>query len=175
MLTSHIGNWQIMMRKLPSFGVKTNIVMRKEENQAVREFMKLDCGEPYNLNIINPDSGLDAVIEIMSELSNGNIVSIMGDRVAGSEKTFSLNFFDQDIHIPAGPFVIAASANAPVVLLLVSRNGACSYILEARELKIESASDKKTKINTLAQQYVKTIEEFLIHNPYEWNATGMHS
>ena len=173
MLTSHIGNWQIMMRKLPSFGVKTNIVIREEENPAVREFMKLDCGEPYNLNIINPESGLDAVIEIMSELSNGNIVSIMGDRVAGSEKTLSLKFFDKDICIPAGPFVIAASANVPVVLLLTSRKGACSYILESKELKIENLFDKKTKMNFLAEQYVKAIEEFLIHNPYEWNATGM--
>jgi len=59
------------------------------------------------------------------------------------------------------------------VLLLTSRKGACSYILESKELKIENLFDKKTKMNFLAEQYVKAIEEFLIHNPYEWNATGM--
>lgn len=175
MLTAHIGNWQIMMRKLPQLNADMNIVMRPEENQAVSDFLKLDHGAPFNLNIIDASKGMETVLEIIQELGKGNIVSIMGDRVTGDEQTIKVKFFDTEITLPKGPFLIANSAKAPIVQLLTCRKGPCSYALEVTYPSIEdSIKEKEERINALATQYVRTIEEFLTRNPYEWNATSMN-
>ena len=172
-MTAHIGNWQVMMRKLPDFGAKMNIIMLPEENPAVSESLKIDHGEPYNLNLIDPQKGMESVLEIMQELSKGNIVSIMGDRRTGDEKNISLEFFGEKITLPIGPFLIAATADAPAILLLTDKKAPCSYALEMTNLIIDdNLKNKDEKINALAEKYIAAIEEFLTRNPYDWNSTG---
>lgn len=174
MLTAHMGNWQIMMRKLPDFGVKVNIVMRPEENPVVSKFLKIDHGELYDINLIDPGKGMEAVLEIMQELSQGNIVSIMGDRTINGEQTIDLKFFESDIKLPKGPFLIANSAKAPVIQLLTTRQGPCAYALKTQAISIaETIKNKEKRICAFGEKYLQNIEEFLKQNPYEWNATSM--
>lgn len=175
LLTAHMGNWQTMMRQLPDFGVKINIVMRPEANPVVSEFLKIDHGEPYDINLIDPGRGMEAVLEIMKELSQGNIISIMGDRTIGDEQTVDFKFFGSDIKLPKGPFLIANCAKVPTIQLLTNRKGPCSYSLETTEIMIdEKIKDKEKRIHAIGEKYLKNIEEFLTRNPYEWNATSMN-
>ena len=175
MLTAHMGNWQVMMRELPNLNADMNIVMRPEENPAVSEFLKIDHGDPYNINLINPTNGMEAILEIMQELAKGNIISIMGDRTIRDEQTINMKFFENEIFLPKGPFLIASSAKAPIVQLLTNRTGPCSYALEISYLSIDdSIKNKEERLHSLGEQYVKTIEDFLERNPYEWNATSMN-
>lgn len=175
LLTAHMGNWQVMMRKLPDFGLKINIVMRPEENPVVSEILKIDHAEPYDINLIDPTKGMEAVLEIMQELDMGNIVSIMGDRKIKDEKTIELNFFGKKITLPKGPFLIANSVQAPVIQLLANRQGPSSYSLETAQIIVDkSIKDKEKRICAFAEEYIKNIEDFLDRNPYEWNATSMN-
>ncbi len=173
LFTAHTGNWQIMMRNLPALGVKINIVMLPEENPAVREYLQIDKGERHAINIIDPSEGADAVLKIMQELSSGNIVSVMGDRIPRNSKTFSVEFFENNTELPEGPFLIAATSKSPVLFLLTRRNGPCNYTLEVNELKItDNIKDKKDKIRILGEKYINTLEDFLQHHPYEWSPAG---
>lgn len=202
MLTSHIGNWQIMMRKLPSFGTKNNIVMLPEENIAVKEFLKID-NEEFNksvmektdntpsenhLQIINPANGIESVIEMLKELSDGHIVSIMGDRLpidnqttsdntqtaTKEQQTLKVNFFGEEKLLPKGPFLIANASKAPIMILLLRRVAPASYSLETTSISIDKTiKDKENKILSIAEKYSKIIEKFLKQSPYQWNATSM--
>ena len=173
-MTAHMGNWQVMMRKLPDFGAKINIVMLPEENPAVSESLKIDHGTTYALNLIDPGKGVESVLEIMKELAEGNIVSIMGDRTTGDGKNISLDLFGEKIIFPKGPFLIAATANAPVILLLTRKKAPCSYALEMTDLAIDKKLENKDeKTAAIAEKYVAAIEEFLTRNPYAWNSTSM--
>lgn len=186
LLTAHIGNWQVMMRKLPPLGAKVNIVMLPEENPAVQEFLQIDRRNnskeqsasddslPHDdVNIIDPSRGAEAVLEMVQELAAGNIVSIMADtRVPGSP-TLSPEFFDATITLPEGPFRIASVAKAPVLSLLTVCKAPCSYIMKSAELTISDKTLKrKDYINLLAQRYAKTLEEFLAEYPYDWSPAG---
>lgn len=202
MLTSHIGNWQIMMRKLPFFGTKNNIVMLPEENNAVKEFLKID-NEEFNqskmeisdhdnpkdrLHIINPSNGIESVIEMLKELSDGHIVSIMGDRLpknsqitsennqtdTKNQQTLKVDFFGQEKLLPIGPFLIANASKAPIMILLLRRVAPASYSLETKSISIDkNTKNKEKRILSLAKQYSKVIEDFLKKSPYQWNATSM--
>ena len=173
MFTAHTGNWQVMMRNLPALGVKINIVMLPEENPAVSEYLQIDKGERHEINIIDPSKGADAALEIMHELSLGNIVSVMGDRILKKSKTLKLELFGKPTELPEGPYLIASSAKAPILFLLTRRNGPCSYTLEVNEITVtEDIKGKKEKMQKLADKYITTLENFLKLHPYEWSPAG---
>jgi lauroyl/myristoyl acyltransferase len=173
MLSSHTGNWQIMMRKLPDFNVKKNIVMRLHNHPEIDEFFKLEKGELFNINIIDADKGLEASIEILQELSNGNLVSIMADRTISSSQNIQVDFFNKKIEIPKGPFLIAASSKADIIQLIPFRINAASYKIKTYIISIPTGLNKKMKINYISQKYTDNIEKFLSEHPYEWNATSL--
>ncbi len=173
MLTAHTGNWQVMMRNLPALGVKINIAMLPEENPAIREYLQIDKGDRHAINIIDPSKGVDAVLEIMEELTSGNIVFVMGDRIPEKSKTLSVDFFANKTELPEGSYLISSSAKSPILFLLTRRNGQCNDTLEVNEIKIpEKLTEKKEKIQHLAEEYMKTLESFLELYPYEWSPAG---
>ena len=186
LFTAHIGNWQVMMRKLPPLGAKVNIVMLPEENPAVQEFLKIDHSKSSEnnssregftprdeINIIDPSRGADAVLEIVHELASGNIVSIMADTHVKGSPTLTPSFFNDTITLPEGPFRIASAAKSPVICLLTACKAPCRYVMKSTELTI---ADQKLKrrdyIELLAQKYADTLENFLAEFPYEWSPAG---
>jgi len=186
-LTAHIGNWQVMMRNLTELGAKVNIVMLPEENPVVREYLQIDQNNNtpetsrienliprHEINIIDPYEGIEAVLTIVQELTAGNVVSIMGDRIPPGSQTLSVNFFGESMTLPEGPFRIAAVTGSPVISLLTRRNNAPSnYTMEVNEIAIsESVTNKKKKIEMLAEKYAATLEAFLESSPHEWTPAG---
>ena len=175
MLTAHAGNWQVMMKKLPAFGVDINILIRRENNKAVGDFLRIDEPEHAAIRIINPDEGPEAALAIMRELSSGNIVSIMGDAPNPGSKTIKVEFFGGLMELPEGPFRIAASCGAPILFLLASRRAPCEYALEVNEIVVkesEQLSETKVRMTRLARAYAATLERFLMNNPFEWTPGG---
>jgi len=173
MLSSHTGNWQIMMRKLPDFKVKRNVVMQLNGFEDVNEFLKIEGGGEFGINIIDADNGMDASLKILSELADGNIVSIMADRGISSAKNISVNFFNETLLLPKGPFLIAAVSCSPIVQLIPFRNADCSYKLETYRIDVPNCKNSNEKINKIAEMYIANIESFLLQHPYEWNATSL--
>jgi len=173
MFTAHTGNWQVMMRNLPALGAKINIVMLPEENPVVSEYLQIDKGERHEINIIDPSRGADAVLEIMHELSSGNIVSVMGDRILKGSKTLKVELFGNPTELPEGPYLIGSSARAPILFLLTRRNGPCDYTLEVNEITVtEEIKGRKEKMEKLAEKYITTLGSFLKLHPYEWSPAG---
>ena len=173
MLTAHIGNWQVMMRNLPDLGAKVNIVMRPEDNPAVKEFLNLDEDERNSIHIIDASAGADAVLEIMKELTAGNIVSIMGDSLREEYRTIDVDFLGGKSVLPEGPFLISASSKAPVIVVMNRKLAPCSYLLQVNELVLpEKKLNKREKIQGLASLYIKVLESYLDEFPYEWTPGG---
>ena len=186
LLTAHIGNWQVMMRNLPQLGAKVNIVMLPEENHAVREFLQIDTNEKREdqsnaenfiprdqINIIDPTKGADAVLEIVQELTAGNIVSMMADAVLPDSPILISDFFGGTVTLSEGPFRIATATKSPVICLLPKRNAACDYAMDINEITVKSPSKKKKEnIQLLADRYAGVMVTFLKKFPYEWSPAG---
>ena len=175
MLSSHTGNWQVMMKKLPDFKVRKNVVMQLQGFDELNKFLAIENGDKEGINIIDSEKGMETSLEILSELKNGNLVSIMADRTITSAKNISVKFFNNTVSLPLGPFLIAASAGAPIVQLIPYRNDTCSYKLEIYRISIPDSGKKKDKIQMIAEEYIHNIETFLTRHPYEWNATSLNA
>ena len=132
MLTAHVGNWQVAMTALQKLSRTVYLVMRPEENDAVKDALNIDS-EQGKVRIISSESFLGGVVEIMSVLDRGCLVSIMGDRSYGQNFTEAVLIGDR-VKLPHGAFSIAAAAECPVVVLWSARLSAKKYIVDVSHI-----------------------------------------
>ncbi len=176
-LTSHVGNWQLMMRNLPRLGRDVCVVMLPEENPAVREYLQVGSGELSGVKVLNSGDVLETGIMIAGELADGGIVSMMGDRLARSGGKVLECWFNGEPHIlPKGPFAIAEMCGSCVMQLSIERLGSCSYRMKASELQPEdSLACREDRIRSIAGRYLASTGEYLEQHPYEWNPHAVHA
>jgi predicted LPLAT superfamily acyltransferase len=169
LLTSHVGNWQLVMHSLEKLEKKVYLLMRAEDNLAVRNALKVDQ-EQGNIHIINTDKYLGGVVEIMQALSNGQIVSIMGDRSYHSDQV-EVTLFDKKAYLPYSAFRIAAGARCPVVVLFSAKIDSKSYEVEIAKViepKMSRSGTMKERWGASVQDYALSLEEFLKKFPLQF-------
>src|SRR5574337_1061118 len=143
LLTAHVGNWQVAMTALKNWGRTVSLMMRPEDNIAVKESLQIDQ-EGEKVKIIYTDDSLGGVIEAMRAINGGGLVSIMGDRTYGYSSTQAL-FLGGDVHFPYGAFGIAAAVQCPVVVLLSAKIGLKKYVVDVSHVIDAPARDRERK------------------------------
>ena len=169
LLTSHVGNWQTVMHSLERLEKTVYLLMRPEENPALRKAVQVDS-EKSRLKIISPDQHLGGMVEVMQALEQGDIVSIMGDRTYGADGV-DVRFMGATARFPYSAFHIAASAGCPVVVLLSSKTGINSYSVNMAEVlwpKLVRGQDRKKQLCDWVQQYADILENYLLVHPLQY-------
>lgn len=168
LLTAHVGNWQIALTTLKKMNKHVHLVMRPEDNNAVRESLGIDS-EDESISIISPEGYLGGVVESMSALKNGDIVSLMGDRKYGFEAV-EVSFLKDKAYFPFGAFSIAASANCPVVVLLSSKVSKDKYIVDISNViypKYEGELSKREQLKKYVQEFAGILDKYVLEYPYQ--------
>ncbi len=172
-LTSHIGNWQLGIKELKHLKNKAvNILIRPEENRAVRE--SIGMKSLGDINFISTDEYLGGSLEIINALNRGEIVVIMGDRSYGS-KTLKVEFLGDNAQFPYSAFVFSLALKCSIVNLSVIKEDKERYSVHLTELsglRINKSSPrmKKAKVEQLrpaVQEFVAELEGFLKEYPYQ--------
>ncbi len=168
LLTSHFGNWQIALTSLNKLGKRVYLLMREEENQAVKDSLNIG-NEKGDIRIISPEQAFGGVIEIMNVLKKGHIVSIMGDRSYGA-KAFKIDFLGKKALFPFSAFAIAAAAECPVVILLASKDSAYSYSVDVTNILVpccKSSRKRNEQLIPWVQEYANILEKYIQKYPYQ--------
>ena len=168
LLTAHVGNWQIAMTTLKKMNKQVYLMMRLEDNPAVKETLNVD-GEDSFIKIISPEGFLGGVVEAMNTLKEGYIVSIMGDRKYGFEAV-GVNFLKDEAYLPFGAFNIAAASQVPVVVLLSAKVGPKKYIVDVSNILFPSYNnqkDKKGQLKEYVQKFAGILEKYVSEYPYQ--------
>lgn len=169
LLTAHVGNWQVAMTALKKWGRTVSLMMRPEDNVAVRESLQIDC-EGEKVKIIYTDDSLGGVIEAMRAINDGGLVSIMGDRTYGYSAT-EASFLGGNVWFPFGAFSIAAAVQCPVVVLLSAKIGLKKYLVDVSHVIDAPARDKAKKnmeMKSVVQEFAHVLEEYVTVYPYQW-------
>ena len=103
-----------------------------------------------------------------SALDNGDIVSMMADRVFGSQKTITCQFLSKQACFPLGPFFTAVSKNVPVLTVFVFKEGLRHYHITIRRVTTDSTANKHDQITMMAQSFVNLLEETVRKHPTQW-------
>jgi len=168
-LTAHVGNWQAMMSNLPALKKPVNIMIRPADNPAVKEYLKVDETQRFQMKMINPEDGVTAAAAATAALSAGELVSIMGDRFIDPEHTVEVSFLGAPARFPNGPFILANACRVPILVLLTRRNGPCDYTIAVHQLPSpDPGSDKTEAVLQLASGYCSLLEIYLTENPCDW-------
>ena len=138
------------MTALEKLGKTVYLVMRPEDNAAVKDALNIDS-EQGKVRIISSESFLGGVVEIMSAIDQGCLVSIMGDRSYGQNFTEAVLMGDR-VKLPHGAFSIAAAAECPVVVLLSAKLSAKKYVVDVSHIigpVRGTKAEKQEKIRSL--------------------------
>jgi predicted LPLAT superfamily acyltransferase len=169
LLTAHVGNWQAAMTALKGFGTTVHLMMRPEDNSAVKQALNID-GEAETVKVIYTDDSLGGVIEAMKAINQGHLVSIMGDR-AYNFSADEARFLGGDVRFPYGAFTLAAAAQCPVVVLLSAKTGLKKYTVDITHVIQPPAvgrGRRAEEMRAALQAFADILEDYVERYPFQW-------
>ena len=169
LLTAHVGNWQVAMTSLRRWGRTVCLMMRPEDNAAVKDALNIyQVGEA--VQIIYTDGALGGVVEAMRAVNQGSLISIMGDRAYNFSAT-GAQFLGGEVRFPYGAFSLAAALQCPVVVLLSAKIGLKKYLVDVSHVIAAPANvrgNRDQELQAATQEFARILEGYVEEHPLQW-------
>ena len=168
LLTSHVGNWQAVMLALTRMNRRVTLLMRPEDNEAVRRSLRIHESNTM-MNFVSPDLPMSGVLELTQRMQCADIVAIMGDRTYDAEAV-EVSFAGDRAYFPQGAFHLALVWKCPVVVLFSAKTGRNSYDVEIAGVidPQQAAGDtKRDRIRNMVQAYADWLSKYTERYPYQ--------
>lgn len=169
-LSCHVGNYELAGYTFQSVGKTYNALVFSGEAAAVMENRSRLLGE-NNIRMIPVKDDMSHVFEINNALSEGDIVSIPGDRVFGSPRTVESELLGSKVQLPYGPYALAAQRNVPVIAIFVMKESAYQYQVYIRRLNPNLDNEhlnRNEKTSMLAHHFTEELGLILQKYPEQW-------
>lgn len=166
-LSCHMGNYEMSGYSVHSRHKKFHMLAYAGETETIMENRRRIFAE-HNADMILMKEDLSHLFILNSALENGDIVSMMADRVYGSQKSIECQFLSHKASFPVGPFAIAVQKNTPVLAVFVMKEGMKKYHIFIRRVTWNPTLGKRDQIAQLAQNFVSMLEEMLRKYPTQW-------
>lgn len=171
-IVSHVGSFEVM--RVPGITARERPLKIVLDRAHGPTFTKL-------LERINPqfaESVIDAsergptlALKLREALESQALVCMMADRVREGERAIAVQFIGKTAMLPAGPWLLAATLKAPVILAFGVYRGGARY-----ELSFELFADRidaprgnrDTAIAAIVQRYADRLEHYARGAPYNW-------
>ncbi len=139
---AHVGNFEISGYSLSARGRRINSLVFDGETETVTE-NRAKAFEGNNIRMIPVKADLSHIYLMNSALADGEIVTVHGDRLFGSSKSFLHDFLGAPAKFPKGSFALAASRDVPVFAVFTMKTGYKSYRMYLRRIDtLPGASEK---------------------------------
>ena len=170
LLGAHLGSFEVMrMLAMINDRVTVKVLMHEDHNATITKLIY--SLNPHFSESIIPVGGIDALLQVKECLERGELVGILGDRVAENDKTVQCRFFEREATFPSGPVLLASMLKAPVLLFfglyLGNNRYALHFELFADEIEIGRYS-RAEDIQQWAQRYAERLEHYARLAPYNW-------
>ena len=165
-LSSHVGNYEMVGYSLIS-PKRINALVFSGETATVMQNRALLFGET-NVQMVPVSEDLSHIFALNNALADGEIASLPGDRVFGSQKTVECRFFGAPAPFPAGPFTLAVQRNVPILCVFVMKEGRRAYKVLLEMLPEPEGMTKAERIQALADAYARTLEAVVRQYPDQW-------
>lgn len=165
---SHIGNFELLGHCLKQDSKPVNGVIYGGESAVMQARRSSTFGE-NNVKLIPVAQDMSHLFAIKNALDNGEIVTILCDRLFGSNKKKRMDFLGHPADFPIGTFRMAAQLEVPVISVFLIKGKGSQYNGHLVPLTIpEGVTSVTEKVENLLRQYVKTLEDTLRQNPEQW-------
>ena len=169
-LSCHVGNYELAGYTFQSVGKRYNALVFSGEAATVME-NRARLLSANNIHMIPVSDDMSHVFAINNALSDGEIVSIPGDRVFGSPRTVESELLGGTIKLPYGPYAMAAQRGVPVIAIFVMKEAAYRYHVYIRHLNQDDNKEqlnRNEKVMALARHFSEELEIMLRKYPEQW-------
>ena len=169
LLTAHVGNWEVAGQLLSRLDVPINVTGFDREAPEVRALLsQVQARQNFRLIPLTGEA-LD-MINLVAALRRGEIVAISGDRAYGSPSV-RVPFLGDDAPFPVGVYMIAATADAPLVQVFSLRQAGGHYhffglppLLPHRPPR----DQRDAHLKNCAAQFAANLERIVRRDPFQW-------
>jgi predicted LPLAT superfamily acyltransferase len=167
-LGSHAGNFEIAGYLLHSVKKMGTLVFSGETDTVMQQRAAMFAR--MNVEMVPVSDDMSHLFTLNAILSEGGIVSMPGDRVFGSQKTFSCPFFGDPAPFPAGPFILAAQRSVAMVAVFVMKESVRRYTVFVRQIgeKLDEALPARVRAEAMAKEFATCLESVVRKYPTQW-------
>ncbi len=166
-LSSHIGNFEIAGYSLSTERKTMHALVFGGEKASVMRERDKKLGT-HHISLIPTREDMSHIFEMNNALSNGDIISMPGDRIVGSTKTIEVELLGAKAKLPVGPFLTPTMRGIDAVAINVMKTSAKSYTIYFKRLSYDHNANRNEKIRQLADSYAAELERVLKDYPEQW-------
>ncbi|MEQ8766238.1 MAG: lysophospholipid acyltransferase family protein [Planctomycetota bacterium] len=108
-------------------------------------------------------------LELLGALRRGDIVAVTADRPRSGGRVVRAELFGRPFPIPEGPAILARTAEVPMILLSVIREGRRRYRVVLRPpIVVERTADRQADIERAVRQMASDVEHVIARAPTQW-------
>jgi predicted LPLAT superfamily acyltransferase len=170
LMTAHVGCWQVAMAALDALETPVNLLMRREAGDVDRLVFE-HRGGPSPFRIIDPEGEFGGALEMVAALKRGEVLSVMGDRLLGSDRNgLGVEFLGGPVTFPFSAYKLASATGAPVAVLLSRKVGPAAYALElARVIEVPPGLGRGGEVfRPYVAEVAAALEGYVEQNPYQF-------
>jgi len=170
LLGAHLGSFELLRTLAPVHRLPVNFVMYEDNAANITEVVNARLDPAIRERTIVP-GGVDTMLRIAECLSRGELVGMLGDRSAGSDKTVTCRFFGRHAVFPQGPLRLALCLGVPVYLVAGLYEGGKHYVIHLEPFCEEPNAERAEPAawtREWAQRYAGRLEHFCRLAPYNW-------
>jgi lauroyl/myristoyl acyltransferase len=163
LLTAHLGNWELGGIFFSAYGLRVNVLTLQDEDLEIGS-NRSRYRQKYGVNTITiGDSPLSSV-SLVNALNNNEVVAMLIDRYNDEEDSVNISFFDREILIPRGPFILSRVTGSPVVVaFVVKESGEYKGIVERHFIVRHEDEDE-----AIGEKVVRIFEKYVVKYPDQW-------
>jgi predicted LPLAT superfamily acyltransferase len=170
LLGAHLGSFEVM-RMLAMIDDRVDVkVLMYEDHNATLTGLIYSLNPHFSESII-PLGSVDSLLRAQECLSRGEMIGILGDRVADNDRTTRCRFFGREATFPSGPILLASMLKVPVLLFFGLYLGSNRYALHFEVFADEIAIGREhrdSEIRLWTQRYADRLEHYARFAPYNW-------
>jgi len=173
MIGAHMGSFDAMRAFSHDKGLRVNVVMYRAHARKFNFLLK-KLNPTANLNVVEFEgSDMARIFELKEMLENGEVVAILGDRVApfGTPREHRISFLGEPAPFPQNPWILAGLLGCPVFFANGVRKGRREYHIMVEPVAEQIVMPRKAReqqIRIYMSEYVTKLESLCKKHPFEW-------
>ena len=168
-VSCHAGNYEMAGYSLKVEHKRMYVLVYDGETETVMR-QRSALFSRSNIEMVPVSEDMSHLFILNSALLEGGIVSMPGDRIFGSQKSISCDFFGAPARFPAGPFLLAAQRSAPMLAVFVMKEGMRRYriVMQRIDEGIDRSLPARRQAEQMAAAFAACTERVVRRWPTQW-------
>ena len=169
LLGAHLGSFAVLRQLAERCPVPVRMLMYRDNAGAFTRTM--EALDPALAGTVIEVGDVQSMLRAHDAVAAGAILGVLADRAPGGAKQVSAPFFGRPAGFPTGPFVLAASLGAPVLLFSGVRTGHRRYAVTfapfADRVVLRRAV-RQADLLAVVSRYAGWLEQTCRAHPFNW-------